>query len=41
MAEENCKMLDINCMGTNLEDGQTEEATVGHDWLLAKNLASC
>lgn len=43
IAEENCKMLDINCMGTNSEDVQTEEATVGqgHDWLLAENLASC
>eukprot|EP00253_Pinus_taeda_P016205 PITA_16205 len=41
MAKENCKMLDINCMGTNSEDGQTEEATVGHVRLLAKNLASC
>jgi len=40
MADENCKMLDINCMGTNSEDGQTEEATVGHDWLLIENLAS-
>lgn len=23
MAEENCKMLDINCMGTNSDVGQT------------------
>lgn len=40
MAEENCRMLDMNWISTNSEDGQTEEPTAGHDQALAKNLAS-
>ena len=41
MAEENYRMLGMNWISTNSEDGQTKEATVGHDQLLAENLASC
>jgi len=43
MAEENCKMLDINCMGTSSDVGQTGEATVeqGQNQRLVENLASC
>eukprot|EP00253_Pinus_taeda_P023220 PITA_23220 len=43
MAEENCKMLDMNLISTNLEDGQIEEETVepGQNQSLTKNLASC
>ena len=28
LAEENCRMLDMNLMSTNLEDGQIEEETI-------------
>lgn len=41
MAEENCKMLDMNWIGTNSGNEYTEEATVQHDLSLAENLASC
>eukprot|EP00253_Pinus_taeda_P024213 PITA_24213 len=41
MAEGNYRMLDMNWIGTNLDDKQTEEETVGHDQSLAENLVSC
>lgn len=43
MAEENCSMLDINCIGLNLDneqtEGTTEEQKQNHS--LAENLATC
>ena len=43
LAEENCRTLDINLMGTTAENGQIEEETVepGKEQSLAENLASC
>eukprot|EP00253_Pinus_taeda_P004996 PITA_04996 len=41
MAEENCRMLDMNWISKNAGDRQTEEAIVGHDHSLIENLASC
>eukprot|EP00253_Pinus_taeda_P033529 PITA_33529 len=43
MAEENFRMLDMNLMSINSEDGQTEEETVepGQNQSLAENVVSC
>jgi len=43
MAKENCSLLDINCMGSNSCDEQTEEAIEEQkqNQSLAKNLATC
>eukprot|EP00253_Pinus_taeda_P007123 PITA_07123 len=43
MDEENCRMLDMNWIGTSLDDRKTGEETVerGQNQDLAKNLASC
>ena len=43
MAEESCRTLDINIMGTISENDQTKEATAepGKNRSLAENLASC
>ena len=43
MAEENCSLLDINCMGPNLDDEQTEEAAEEkkHNQSLAENIDTC
>eukprot|EP00253_Pinus_taeda_P035119 PITA_35119 len=41
MAEENCRMLNMNWIGANSGSEQTEEATVQHDQSLAENLDSC
>ena len=44
LAEENCRMLDINLMGTIVENGQTEEEETTEpekNQTLAENLASC
>eukprot|EP00253_Pinus_taeda_P028561 PITA_28561 len=44
LAEENCRTLDINCMGSIAENGQTEEeeaAEPGEKKSFAENLASC
>ena len=42
MAEENCRMLDINLLSTRSEDGQIEEETAepGKNQSLAENIAS-
>ena len=43
MAEENCSLLNINCMGSNSGGERTEEATEEQEQnqSLAKNLATC
>eukprot|EP00253_Pinus_taeda_P014123 PITA_14123 len=44
LAEENCRKLDINLIGTILENGQTKEEETtepGKNQSLAENLASC
>eukprot|EP00253_Pinus_taeda_P011687 PITA_11687 len=43
MAEENCSLLDINCMGSNSGDEQTEEVVEEQEQNqpLAENLAPC
>eukprot|EP00253_Pinus_taeda_P025070 PITA_25070 len=43
MAEENCRLLDMNLISTNSEDGQTQEETFepGQNQSLAENVASC
>ena len=43
MVEENCSLLDINCMGPNSDDEQTEEAgeEKKQNQSLAENLATC
>ena len=43
MAEENCSLLDINCMGSNSGGEQTEEAAEEQEQnqSLAENLATC
>ena len=43
MAEQNCSLLDINCMGQNSNDGQKEEAAKEQkqNHSLAENLTTC
>ena len=43
MAEENCSLLDINCVGSNSGGERIEEATEEqeHNQSLAENLATC
>ena len=43
MAKENCSLLDINCMGSNLGGDRTEEAAEEQEQnqSLAENLATC
>eukprot|EP00253_Pinus_taeda_P012041 PITA_12041 len=44
LAEENCRSLDINCMGAIAKDGQTEEEEVAEperNQSVVENIASC
>lgn len=43
MAKENCRMLDMNCIGTSSDNRQIGEETIepGRNQSLVENLASC